>query len=247
MVHMIGENFIEGTKKIEIAGSDQSKGFKQPPLQSPYPAQKDRIDLPKPQKNVFPVMDISEIISQRKSLRNYQEKNLDLNELSYLLWSTQGVRKIVNAKSIKRTVPSAGSRYPLETYLVIQQIKGLSPGLYRYLSIDHQLIQLKKDEKMMNQIVEICHQQKFIGKSALLFIWTANIYRMQWRHGARAYRYVFLEAGHAAQNLYLASRVVHCGTCAIGVFNDDQINQLVGVDGKNEFTIYMAAVGKDKE
>jgi SagB-type dehydrogenase family enzyme len=166
--------------------------------------------------------------------------------LSYLLWCTQGVKKIISNTTTKRIVPSAGSRHPLETYLVINRVKGLPIGLYRYLSLEHKLLKIKTNSQIMKKIVEGCNDQQFIGKSALIFIWSANIYRMKWRHGERAYRYIFLDAGHVGQNLYLAADVIDCGVCAISVFLDDEVNHLVGIDGKNEFVIYMAAIGKSK-
>jgi SagB-type dehydrogenase family enzyme len=242
----IGKKFINKTKKIEINESDQKKGFSPPPLQSPYSTQLEKIDLIKIGDIRIPEKDITQVINKRKSVRSYLEESLTLEELSYLLWCTQGVKKIISNTTTKRIVPSAGSRHPLETYLVINRVKGLPIGLYRYLSLEHKLLKIKTNSQIMKKIVEGCNDQQFIGKSALIFIWSANIYRMKWRHGERAYRYIFLDAGHVGQNLYLAADVIDCGVCAISVFLDDEVNHLVGIDGKNEFVIYMAAIGKSK-
>ncbi len=230
----------------EINESDQKKGFSPPPLQSPYSTQLEKIDLIEIGDIRIPEKDITQVINQRKSVRSYLEESLTLEELSYLLWCTQGVKKIISNTTTKRIVPSAGSRHPLETYLVINRVKGLPIGLYRYISLEHKLLKIKTDSQIMKKIVEACNDQQFIGKSALIFIWSANIYRMKWRHGERAYRYIFLDAGHVGQNLYLAATVINCGVCTISVFLDDELNHLVGIDGKNEFVIYMAAVGKSK-
>ncbi len=242
----IGEVFIDKTKKIEINESDQARGFSPPLLQSPYPGKLEKVELISMESISFPAKDITKIINERKSVRNYLEKPINLEELSYLLWCTQGVKKIISNISTKRVVPSAGARHPLETYLIINQVEGLPVGLYRYLSLEHKLLKIKLDPNIMSVLVDACNNQEFIRKSAVVFLWSANIYRMKWRHGQRAYRYIFLDAGHVGQNLYLSADVIDCGVCAISVFSDDKLNQLIGVDGKNDFIIYMAAIGKKK-
>jgi SagB-type dehydrogenase family enzyme len=246
MHNSIGERFIDETKTIEINQSDQAMGVPPPALQSPYEEGLEEIKLTKIENLKMIEKDITHIINQRKSSRVYSENSLTLEELSYLLWCTQGVKKIISNISTKRTVPSAGSRHPLETYIAINKVGRLPVGLYRYIGLQHKLIKIQEDPKIMQKIVACCNSQKFIGKSALVFIWSTNIYRMKWRHGERSYRYVFLEAGHVCQNLYLSAAVVNCGVCAISVFIDDMLNKLLKIDGKKEFTIYAAAVGKNK-
>lgn len=240
----IGERFINETKKIEINESDQAKGISPPSLQSPYDKGLKKIDLIAIENLKMAKKDITKLINQRKSNRVYSEDLLTIEELSYLLWCTQGVKKIISNISTKRTVPSAGSRHPLETYLAINKVENLQKGLYKYLCLEHKLIMIQEDLQIMEKIVQCCNNQKFISNSAVVFIWSVNIYRMKWRHGERAYRYVFLDAGHVGQNLYLSAAVVNCGACTVSVFLDDNLNKLLNIDGKNEFVIYMAAVGK---
>jgi len=189
---------------------------------------------------------ITSVINLRKSIRSYQKIALSLSELSYLLWCTQGIKEIISDIATKRTVPSAGARHALETTLLINNVEGLKPGLYRYLSMEHQLGVIKKDNQIVDKIVKASFGQDFIKNSAVNFIWTAVIYRMKWRYGERAYRYIFLDAGHVAQNLYLSAESIKCGTCAIAAFSDDEMNRILDVDDKEQFVIYMATVGKKK-
>jgi SagB-type dehydrogenase family enzyme len=145
-----------------------------------------------------------------------------------------------------RTVPSAGARHAFETYLLLNNVEGLPPGLYRYLAIERRLLQLNLDPTMADQITDACWRQRMVKKSAVTFIWVAIKYRMVWRYGERGYRYLHLDAGHVCQNLYLAAEAIDCGVCAIAAFQDEELNRLLELDGEEEFAIYLATVGKKK-
>lgn len=239
-----GEEFINKTKYQNMSLSDQMKGISPPALQLPFPDTGEVILLPEWNKITFFEKDILTLINLRESIRNYKEENINLSELSYLLWCTQGVKEVISNIATRRTVPSAGARHALETILLINKVEGLEAGLYRYLSMEHQLGVIKRDNLIVNDIVKASFGQDFIRNSAVTFIWIAVIYRMKWRYGERAYRYIFLDAGHVAQNLYLAARAIGCGVCAIAAFSDDELNSLLNIDGKEHFVIYMATVGK---
>ncbi|MGM0771651.1 MAG: SagB/ThcOx family dehydrogenase [Halobacteriota archaeon] len=135
-----------------------------------------------------------------------------------------------------RTVPSAGARYALETYILANNVEGLEKGVYRFLPIEHKLLAIRTDSDIGNNITAACLDQKFVKENAATFIWTAITYRMTYRYGQRGYRYLHLDAGHVCQNLY--------GVCAIAAFMDDEMNDILGIDGKEEFTIYVATLGK---
>ena len=242
-----GYEFIDKTKYQYLNLSDQMKGVPPPDLQLPYSDDIEIIPLPEWKKiNIMPD-DIETIIDRRKSIRNYKQVNVSLPELSYLLWCTQGVKKRISDIATIRTVPSAGARHALETTLLVNRVEGLESGLYRYLGLDHQLAILKKNKSVVDEIVKAGFDQNFIRYSAITFIWSAVIYRMKWRYGERAYRYIFLDAGHVAQNLYLSAEAIGCGVCAIAAFSDDDMNRILGLDGKEQFVIYMATVGKKLE
>ena len=240
----IGDEFINKTKYQYLSLSDQMKGVTPPDLQLSYPDEMEIISLPEWNEMEITRENIVSTINLRQSIRNYQKATISLPELSYLLWCTQGVKEIVSDVATRRTVPSAGARHALETTLLVNRVEGLVPGMYRYLSLEHQLGILKKEKSIADDIVKASFGQDFIKHSAVTFIWSAVIYRMKWRYGERAYRYIFLDAGHVAQNLYLSAEAIGCGVCAIAAFSDDDMNRILGLDGKEQFVIYMATVGK---
>jgi len=238
----IGREFIEKTKYKYLRESDQSKNLSQPTLEQIAEENKEIIELPHP-KDVQVDIKLVEAMEKRRSLRRYSDKPLTLEELSFLLWCTQGVKEKYQNVTF-RMVPSAGARHAFETYILVNNVKGLNSGLYRYLALDHKLQEVEMSAEIADKLVDACLGQTFIKNSAVTFIWVAVAYRMTWRYGERGYRYMFLDAGHVAQNLYLAAEGIGCGTCVIGAYDDDAVNRLLGIDGKEQFAIYLAAVGK---
>lgn len=239
-----GKRFIEQTKHQTMGPSDQMRRMPQPPLQAPYDSARPAVALPDP--GTCPHTDVSvyEAIVSRRSVRQYAPTPLTLAELSYLLWCTQGVRETMNRSATLRNVPSAGARHALETYVLANRVDGLAPGLYRFVALEHKLVEFGTDPALAEQITMACFGQRFVLASAVTLIWTAVPYRMNWRYGERGYRYLHLDAGHVCQNLYLCAESIACGVCAIAAFDDDQMNHLLGIDGETEFTIYVGAVGK---
>jgi SagB-type dehydrogenase family enzyme len=128
--------------------------------------------------------------------------------------------------------------------MLVNKVKNLPLGIYRYLALDHTLLQLDVTPSISDRVVAACLGQKFAGTCAVAFIWVAVPYRMTWRYGERGYRYLYIDAGHVAQNLYLSAASVDCGVCAIAAFSDDEMNELLGLDGKKQFAIYVATAGK---
>jgi SagB-type dehydrogenase family enzyme len=189
-------------------------------------------------------MGLREAIEMRRSLRVYAEKPLSLEELSFLLWCTQGVKPESTEKSTLRTVPSAGARHALETVLLVNRVNGLEPGLYQYDAAEHGLVQWESQADITERITAACLNQPTVRNSAVTFIWIAERTRMAWRYGERGLRYLFLDAGHVCQNLHLAAESIKAGACAIGAFTDDEVNQLLELDGSNRFVVYLAGVGK---
>jgi SagB-type dehydrogenase family enzyme len=120
----------------------------------------------------------------------------------------------------------------------------LHQGLYRYVAIPHKLEHINIEENIGDKIFESCMKQGMVKNSAVTFIWTTTFYRMTWRYGERGMRYIHLDAGHVCQNLYLAAEAIDCGVCAIAAFDDDKLNRTLGLDGENNFTVYLATLGK---
>jgi SagB-type dehydrogenase family enzyme len=144
-------------------------------------------------------------------------------------------------------VPSAGARHAFETYLLVKRVEGLEPGLYRYLAIEHTLIELDLTAELTEQIMHACLEQKQVRNSAVTFMWIAVLERMAWRYSERGYRELHKDAGHVCQNLYLAAEAVDCGACAIGAFDEEQLNRLLKLDGEQLFAIYLASLGKKEQ
>ena len=230
--------------------SDQSRGIEIPPVQKEIDDDDDKknnkiISLPKPTKNVLLKDNILDNITDRKSRRKFTKEQLSLEELSYLLYSTQGVRQVIrDGKMTYRTVPSGGARQPFETYLTINYVDGIIPGVYRYQPIEHELVFLFSDDKMIEKMTEAACGQNFVGESAVCFIWSSIPYRMEWRYGAFSFKDILIEAGHVCQNLYLASESINCETCAIAAYYQEKIDAFLGLDGKNEMVVYLSPVGK---
>ena len=244
MANEIGKQFMEKTKYHHLDKSNQMKDLQQPPLELEYDRAKTIIDLPEPKEIKVNSISLREAIENRRSIRKYSQSHLTIEELSYLLWSTQGVKEIIPGAATFRTVPSAGARHAFETYLLVNNVKDLQSGIYRFLAIEHKLVEMNTEPNIADQITEACFGQKFVKTSAVTFIWTAVAYRMKWRYGERGYRYMHLDAGHVCQNLYLSAESIDSGVCAIAAFSDDDMNRLMNVNGQEQFVIYIATVGK---
>jgi SagB-type dehydrogenase family enzyme len=240
----IGREFIKKTKYEYLDPSAQSRGRPQPPLELETYRGGELIELPAPESLSIPAVDLRQAIDRRRSLRRYSRTPLSREELSYLLWSTQGIKEVMPGSATFRTVPSAGARHALETYLMINNVDTLIQGLYWYSAMRHGLILLTEGDQLADQLVAACLGQRFVAQSAVTFIWTATSYRMTWRYSERGYRYFFLDAGHVCQNLYLAAEAIECGVCAIAAFSDDAVDEFLKIDGEEQFSLYLATLGK---
>lgn len=244
MAKGIGHDFMMRTRYRYLDMSDQMKGIPQPPLELDHNQEHEIIDLPPVGDLGIAGIDLRTAIENRRSIRSYGTQPMALNELSFLLWATQGIKQIMAQTATLRTVPSAGARHAFETFFLVNNITSLQPGLYRFLAAEHKLTTTNLAADVADMIVEGCLGQAFVKECAVTFIWVAVPYRMNWRYGERGYRYLHLDAGHVCQNLYLAAEAVHCGVCAIAAFEDDIMNRILGVDGEEQFVIYIATVGK---
>jgi SagB-type dehydrogenase family enzyme len=243
---LIVQEFIQGTYPEVLSESPQDLGLPQPPLELPLPQGLALIPLPAPAELAIPALDLRTAIERRCSVRRYSQEPLSLSELSALLWLTQGVKQITKRPSTLRTVPSAGARHPFETLLLINAVTGLEPGLYRFAASQHALVRLPAPEDINQRITHACFDQGQVHNSAVTFLWVAVMERMAWRYIERGMRYLLLDAGHVCQNLYLAAEPLSCGVCAIASYNDPQLNSELGLDGENQFVIYLASLGKKR-
>ena len=240
----IEKEFMRLTTHTHMPVSGQNSGVPQPPLQLPYPPDAQLIPLPPAAECNIPPLELREAILRRRSVRQYSPEAIRLDELAFLLWASQGVKHISSRPSTARTVPSAGARHAFETYLLINRVEGLQPGLYRYIAIEHALLPVDLSAGWNENIADACLKQEQVRQSAVTFIWVAVVERMTWRYPVRGYRYLFLDAGHVCQNLYLAAEAVNCGVCAIAAYDDEVINPLLGLDGEEQFVIYLGSLGR---
>lgn len=235
-------------KTIDFSQTDQNRGISPPPVEKPFVKDATRIDLiPHGEWDAVKGIDLIVAIENRKSHRTYSDEPLTADELSFLLWATQGIRMRLDDSHAYRTVPSAGCRHAFETYLCVFNVKGIDEGLYRYLPVEHQLLLEFTDDRMAEKIVAAAFGQSFLGKAGVTFIWTTIPYRMEWRYGIAAHKVIAIDAGHVCQNLYLACEAIGAGVCAVAAYDQEAMDQFVRVDGTDEFVIYLAPVGKAGE
>lgn len=240
--------FLKSLVRKEWDGSDtdRKKHLPAPPLQKPYPENSTVIGLIDAGRFTLGKMDLIEALRRRKSRRKYTKEPLTLEEISYLLWATQGVNDVVRSKGkvrYCRTAPSSGSCYPYETYILANRIEGVEPGMYRYLPLDHLLCFLYQEEDLVEKVHEACLGQ-YIVDSAAVFIWTSIPYRTEWRYGMISHKVILLEVGHICQNLYLACESIGIGACALGAYDQESMDKILKVDGRDEFAVYAAIIGK---
>lgn len=228
--------------KLDFLQSDQSKKV-------PYPSQQKQIKENQkvialtPKENLPAInVDLVELISKRKSLRKYKDEKITFEQLSVLLYCTQGIRKYYPDYSF-RTVPSAGARHPFETYFYVNLVENLEKGIYRYLPIDNAIVyEIPYYEGIEKDIHEATLEQ--FWNPAIFFFWAAIPYRTEWRYLTAAHKAIALDAGHVCQNLYIVSESIGCGTCAIAAYDQEKVDKLLSLDGRDEFVVYCASVGK---
>lgn len=241
-------------KDIRNYETDQKKGKPRPPIQKPYPKGAKLKDLIKVEDISLGETPLRKVIGERKSHRYYTEASLSLEELSFLLWATQGIREVSpDGVRFYRNVPSGGNRHSLETYLSIHRVESIENGLYRYLPVEHKLLPVRiapdiaeeTNMGLMNQQTHVNDEPyNFTRECAVAFIWTTTPYRSEWRYAMVAHRMIAIDVGHICQNLYLACGAIGAGVCAIGAIDQAEIDKVLGIDGEEEFVLYAATVGK---
>jgi len=232
--------------------SDKEHGLPPPPAEKAIPPDAICISLVPPEKFQSRGMDLQQAIASRRSIRSFSQAPMALEELSFLLWATQGVTAELpgdesHEPTRLRAAPSAGGRYPLETYIAIRAGEGLDQGLYRYLPNTHQLHLVRRDSDISAGLQKACYGTPFVAEAAAVLIWSAIPYRTEWKYTYTSHRMIAMEAGHVCQNLYLAATSAGLGACALCSYHQSSVDVLLGVDGQNEFAIYLACVGRPSE
>jgi SagB-type dehydrogenase family enzyme len=231
--------------QIDFSQTDQHRGVRPPPIQKPPVAGQVMISLPKAETfKAFYGTDLITAIDMRRSHRRFLDNPLTLSELALLLWATQGISEIVAPGCALRTVPSAGCRHAFETYLLVNRVETLESGIYRYLPLEHALVFEHTEEDLPNRLTGATLGQAFVGTAPLTFAWSVLPYRMEWRYELAAHRVIAMDVGHLCQNLYLSCAAIGAGTCAIAAYHQALMDKLLRLDGEDEFTLYLAPVGK---
>ncbi len=187
---------------------------------------------------------LSTTIKNRKSHRDYKKESVTFEELGTILWHSYGIRENVTDFPF-RNVPSAGALYPIEIYVYANNIKELKKGVYHFNIMDNGLECLTFGE-FGDYLVNACLGQRFVTQAAAVIFFTAFFRRNMSKYGDRGVRYIFLDAGHIAQNMILCCEALGIGACSVGAFFDDEINRLLGIDGEEESIIYLLSIGKKK-
>jgi len=176
----------------------------------------------------------------RRSRRSYADEPLTMDELSQLLWAAQGVTSPYGF----RTAPSAGGLYPLELYAVAGEggVEGLPAGAYRYVVGEHRL-ELSVEGDLKEELCQASVSQQYVAYAPVDLVFTGVYSRTTGKYGERGIRYVHMEAGHAAQNVYLQAEALGLGAVVIGAFDDSWVRELLGA-AVEEAPLYVMPVGK---
>jgi SagB-type dehydrogenase family enzyme len=239
MEEKIGEKFQRETKyeRRHMPRGSLDLNSK-PPMYKDYPGAP-RIALP-------PVdrcgdMSLHEALLRRKSQRSFLDTPISLDMLSCVLWSSSGIQRKEMGFDF-RTAPSAGALYPVETYTAVNHVAGVEQGTYHYSVKHHALEELNRGD-YSQAVVQAALGQGMCASAAAVIFFTAVFERSVWKYRQRAYRYIYLDAGHMAQNLALTSTSLGLGCCHIGSMFDNEVNGILGIDGTRESVVYMSVIG----
>jgi len=199
----------------------------------------EKIELPEPN---FTGISVEKAIAQRRSVRNYSDEPLQLKQLSQLLFAAQGITTEEGGRPL-RAAPSAGATYPFEVYVVVCDVEQLKKGIYHYDVTSHSL-SLVKEGDFAGDLSAAAFGQDSIANAPATFILTAVFNRTRSKYGQRGLRFIYNEAGHISQNLYLQAESMGLGTVVAGGFIDEKVNNLLELDGQKEAAIYLQPVGK---
>lgn len=240
MGRAIGERFQQETKYDRWRMPECSIHLNKKPHSCKEYPQARRVVMEKPRR--CGDMTLYEALLRRRSVRRFLEAPVSMDALSSLLWAASGVQRKEMGFEF-RTAPSAGALYPVETYAIVHLVDGLDQGVYHYQARHHALEEIKKGD-FRAHIANAALGQLMCAQAALVIIWTAVFERSCWKYRQRAFRYIYLDAGHMAQNLALASASLGLGSCQVGALFDDEVNGILGIDGVGESVLYMSVVGQ---
>lgn len=199
---------------------------------------------PLPGRDLAIDMPLGEALSRRRSIREYDLRPMPLETLGRLLHATHGIKgeRADGERAHARPSPSAGGLYPLEVHLAAQSVEGLADGIYHYDPVAHEL-ELRRPGLAQAALADLALDQSMVATSSALLIITAIVERTMWKYGQRGYRYVFLDAGHLGQTIYLVATALGLGPVGIGGFYDRELGELLSLP-PDEQPVYLVCIGQ---
>ena len=185
--------------------------------------------IPLPAAGSAQAMSVEEALEQRRSVREFSHRGLVLEDVSQLLWAAQGI----TSKRGYRTAPSAGGLYPLELYVVVGDVEGLSPGVYRFRPEKHDLVHITSGD-LRKPLASAAFGQGWVRQAPAVLVIAGVYERTMAKYDQRGRRYVHMEVGHAAQNVYLQATALGLGTVMVGAFDDEEIQEVLGLPADHE-------------
>ena len=234
--------------KQKMAESDQSKGVTPPAFGKPIVGE--LITLPSFEG--ITTKSYAELLDTRRSVRSYTNKPMTQAELAFMLWSVNGIQRIRNDVATFRPVPSGGARHPFETYITVQNVEGLTPGLYHYLpteNIGEKTVTIERLGDIPNYeqtITDMVVGQAWAAKAPVVLFYTCIPYKAEWRYHELAHRVVLIDLGHVGQNAMLSAEALGLGSCCMAAYDQKVCDEVIGIDGLEEYTVYGIAMGTPK-
>jgi SagB-type dehydrogenase family enzyme len=235
----VSRRYLKETRYTRRTMAGRALAYPRAPLYKEYPDAAQRLSLD-PESGRRDA-NLWQAVTARRSQRDYVNRPLTQAELAALLWATQGITGAMGGYQF-RASPSAGALYPVETYLAVHQVEGVTPGIWHFQVLDFAL-ELVAAGDFRQPLANAGLSQSFLAEAGAVFIWTGILNRARWKYRERAVRYLFLDAGHICQNLMLAATALNLGVCPVGAFFDEEVEQIVGVDEAEEVALYLASVG----
>jgi len=234
-----------------MATSDQSKGIFRP--EHNKPAKGKLIVLPEFENaDIFKSVAYTELLDNRRSKRDYDDKaQMTQKQLAFMLWSAQGIQGYRGAGDVAviKPVPCGGARHPFELYFVVQNVEGLEQGLYRYIpneNVGEKIVTiefLKTFDNYKEQINIMTADQKWANNASIVMFFTCLPYRSEWRYVHMAHRVMLIDLGHIGQNVMLSATALGLGSCCLAAYSQQACDELLEIDGVDEYTVYAIPVG----
>ena len=234
-----------------MSASDQSKGIENPPHSKDVTGEV--VVLPA-FDGAIKIASYTELLDVRRSERIYADAPMTQEQLAFMLWSMQGMQRYraENQVAVLRPVASGGCRHPFELYIAVRDVTGLKPGLYRYaplLNIGEKIVSLEFIKELENYdktISAMLSGQAFAAKAAAVIFVSCIPYRGEWRYVEASHRVMLVDLGHVGQNAMLSAAALGLGSCCFGAYNQQFCDEMLSIDGTDEYMVYAVSVGEVK-